>query len=219
MPCGVLKSCGRGRRVNPENVDMAKPEWYYTDNGFTSMQGLEAEHKPIVALARNELTGVCGNIVDLGCGNGVLASKLCAMSKGLIPWGYDINRSAVEHAAILFPRYRRQFVPMDIFEPAVWTSTRHYVLACLMIRRLEDVSGHKAFALLRNIAVHCDRLLLHLSRGWSHANIEMLAAKSGLRLRVSVGHSTGLVSADSLAELTRSIPSVAGVVPEHHARP
>ena len=198
---------------------MAEPEWYYTDNGFTSMHGLEAEHKPIVTLTQNELKGVCGNVIDLGCGNGVLVSKLCAMSKGLTPWGCDINRSALEHAAVLFPRYRHHFIPMDIFDPAVWTPTRRYVLACLMVRRLEDVSRHKAIGLLKNVAVYCDRLLLHLSRGWSDSNIETLAAKSGLKLRVSVEDSTGLVSTNSLAELTRSMGPVATMASQHDAHP
>jgi hypothetical protein len=177
---------------------MAQPEWYYTDNGFTSMQGLEAEHKPILALARNELKDICGNVIDLGCGNGVLVSKLCAISKGLIPWGCDINRGALEHAAVLFPRYRHQFIPLDIYDQAVWTPARRYVLACLMVRRLEDVSRHKAIGLLKNIAVCCDRLLLHLSRGWSNSNIDALAAKSGLKLQASIENSTGLVSKAAL---------------------
>ena len=185
-PAHALLSDSPGFQRGLENLIELKapqPDWHHLDNGFSSRYGMDAQHEPIVALARRELAGVSGNVLDLGCGNGILLEKICRDRDGLIPWGCDTRTGVLEHAAAILPRFAGNFVQRNLFDPELWQSGRRYALAILMVGRLEEARGPKAEALLASIAAHCDRLLLYQSRGWSKENLETLAERSGLRVR------------------------------------
>ena len=54
--------------------------------------------KPIVALAMAVLAGTSGNILDLGCGNGMLLKKIHEASPATVSFGIDVAPSRIEHA-------------------------------------------------------------------------------------------------------------------------
>ncbi len=58
-------------------VEPRAPErsWFYLDNKFSSLEAMSELHRPIVALARQKLNGLTGNVLDLGCGNGAPARE------------------------------------------------------------------------------------------------------------------------------------------------
>src|SRR5690349_9631667 len=109
------------------------PEWYYSDNGFPSVEDMHDAHKPIVALATAVLSGTGGSILDLGCGNGMLLKKIHEANSASVPFGIDVAPSRIEHARELNPRFAANFVSGDMFDSdRVWPDGRRYALAILM---------------------------------------------------------------------------------------
>lgn len=97
------------------------PSWYHLDNGFDSRQTMERMHGPIVAWVEG-LSLDRGNVIDLGCGNGALLKKICAQNPGLIPFGVDLKRSAIDHARLLHPGNEGNFWAGNLFDPRAWGS-------------------------------------------------------------------------------------------------
>lgn len=173
-------------------------EWYYLDNGFSSRSGMKSQHRPIVELGREQLDGVNGNVIDLGCGNAALLAKICEDRPGLVPWGCDVCSEALEHARVLLPEFAGNFLLSDMFDPELWTSGRHYALTILMAGRLKDAHAMAAQALLSNIARHSNRVLLYLSREWRDESLETFAQSFSLCLPCIVDGLCGIVAPKSL---------------------
>src|SRR5437868_6272896 len=74
------------------------PAWYYSDNGFPSVEEMDDAHQPIVALATAVLSGTGGNILDLGCGNGILLKKIHEAQPTSVPFGIDVTPSRIGQA-------------------------------------------------------------------------------------------------------------------------
>lgn len=170
-----------------------QPDWYHCDNGFSSRHVMDAQQKPIVELARKHLTGVRGNIIDLGCGNGALLKKICDGAEGLIPFGVDMSASVLENAHKLMPEFARNFFHRDLFDPDLWPGTQRYALAILMVGRLHEVPEEKSAKLLAAISAFCERLLVYVYPGWSKEDLQSLAEGSGLHLGESSGRTAAIV--------------------------
>ena len=54
------------------------------------------------------------NIVDLGCGNGALLYKLNRLRNKLLPYGCDINETAIKHSKIIHSDFYSNFQSADI---------------------------------------------------------------------------------------------------------
>src|SRR5690348_3810470 len=94
---------------------MKSADWYYLDNGFPSLQAMDGCHGPIFTVARETIGQSIGNVMDLGCGNGVLISRICAGHVGLVPYGVDCDPKCIEHARRLWPKDQSNFIVADLF--------------------------------------------------------------------------------------------------------
>jgi hypothetical protein len=176
-------------------VDLtSRPDWYHVDNGFTSRLAMDAQHGPLVDLARACLVGVPGRVFDLGCGNGALLKKICRDREDLFPYGVDSNVVAVEHARHLLPQFIQNFERRDIFDPLIWTGNKRYALAILMAGKLTQVSSSKATALLTCLAAKCDSLLLYVYPSWNGKSLETIIRQLGLRFERSIAGVAGIVA-------------------------
>jgi len=180
-----------------------RPDWYHADNGFTSRYAMDAQHGPLVDVARDCLAGVRGHVLDLGCGNGVLLGKICKDRDDLVPCGVDSNGVVLEHARQLFPQSAQNFKRRDIFDPVIWFGHRRYALAILMAGRLKEGVASKATALLACLAAHCDRLLLYVYPDWNGESLEKIVRHSGLWFDYSIVGVVGIVASSLRAERLR----------------
>jgi hypothetical protein len=168
-----------------------RPGWYHTDNGFTSYHAMHALHRPLVALARDELTDVAGHIIDLGCGNGALLEKICRERDRLTPHGIDVNPQAVDHTREILPGFTENFRCGDFFATDIWAAAdRSYAMAILMIGRLLEVPHADAQRLLEVLAKKAERLLMYMYPGYSDDDFEPLVTRLGLTIvrRADVGN-------------------------------
>jgi hypothetical protein len=168
--------------------DEVVPTWRYADNGFSSEAAMHALHEPIVKLARRALAYESGNVLDLGCGNGMLLAKVCGGRSDLVPYGVDSNGVALDNARRLLAQYAGNFVRGDLFDTDVWdTGNRRYALALLMLGRLLEVPLERRTRVL-------DRLqsssLLVLGYAYPDSGEEPLAAMAkqlGLKVEENCG--------------------------------
>jgi len=172
-------------------------EWYYADNGFRSRDGMDSEHEPVLKLASAILARQAGNVLDLGCGNGVLLKKLGLCNLNLSLWGVDKSKSAIAHARLLIPQFAANFVCSDIFDDCgAWSENREFELVILMLGRLREVPGPRAKKLLRRIEESAKHLLVYAYDAVLHqsGSLDELARKTGVALYDGhLGDNVGMV--------------------------
>jgi SAM-dependent methyltransferase len=160
-------------------------EWYYLDNGFRSGPDMDKEHEPILRLAAETLAHLTGNVLDLGCGNGVLLKKICHSNYDLVPWGVDRSRDAIAHARLLTPRYADHFILSNIFHDcAVWSNDLRFEFVILMLGRIAEAPPALAEKLLRRIKGSATNLLVYAYDAvlHQHRSLDDLARKTGVSL-------------------------------------
>ncbi len=181
----LIESRGSRRGLkNSISLDKKKPTWYATDNGFRSEQDMKIAHRPIIELAGSILAGQQGNIVDLGCGNGLLLKSICGANPRITPFGIDRELESIEHANLLFPDLQKNFVAGDMFMYKQLWASRRYDCAILMAGRLLAVKSDMARTLKRNIQLRCNRLLVYAYSDSieRHGDLQTIAKKTGLKL-------------------------------------
>jgi hypothetical protein len=174
-----------GRTVSFPDGSLDEPfrnlEWYHADNGFSSKEGMDLLHEPIERLAEATLRQATGNVLDLGCGNGVLLKKICRSNGNLIPWGVDISSANIAHAQLLTSGFSDNFVVSDIFDDCgAWSENRQFQLVILSLVRLTEVDEGKAERLMRRIGEHARNLLVYAYDG--DGSLEKLARKTRVTL-------------------------------------
>jgi len=176
---------------NQEKVTQQLSDCYFRDNGFSSLATLEKCHSHIVKLAKRHLSGLEGNILDLGCGNGLLLKRVCAGGGNLVPYGVDVNGESLEHARELNfgpANFRRA----NIFDSDIWTIGSRYVLSFLSLQRLLEVTRKQSDDLLAAIQKHCDKLIVYCYPQKSVSDIEDMASRLGLQVTDIEGGIAGL---------------------------
>ena len=187
----------RGFRRGFHHITQAMAEsplqtWHHADNGFPSAEAMRHLHEPIVALARGALEGVKGNVLDLGCGNGMLLARICEGRSTLVPYGVDVSGLAVEHAHLILPHFTENVVRGDLFDLELWGSaSRRYVLTLLMLGRLREVPKDKALRMLTRLRSISDRVLAYAYPYWGGQALEAIAGDFGLELQIPVSKSGG----------------------------
>jgi hypothetical protein len=170
---------------NPIRDVKTRPDWYFTDNGFTSRFTMQRAHEPIAELATAVLAGRSGTVLDLGSGNGALLEGICEGNDGIIPFGVDADADKIAHACELLPHYSDNFFVDDIFDiDEIWRNGRCYSVVVLMPGRLVEVSRARADSLRRRIKTHSSSLIVHAYGDWltKYGDLNGLANKAGLRL-------------------------------------
>jgi len=159
--------------------------WYAQDNGFPSRAVMDEAHHPLVALARVTLAGQGGAVLDLGCGNAVLLSKLYADNAALIPFGVDNVAAHIAHAREVLPDFAANLVEDDLFAAdMLWPPDRRYALVILMPGRFLEVDAARAASLKARLQQHVERILVYAYGDWltRYGNLQGLAQAAGLTL-------------------------------------
>ena len=160
----------------------ARPDWYHRDNGFSSRHGMDLAHERLVTTARSALDGRAGAVLDLGCGNGALLSKIVAGRADLEPHGIDREAHSIAHARELQPTFADNFVQADLFDTATWAEERRYALALVMVGRLLEVPMPTAQQMLAVLRSRCDVVVLYVYPGYSEHPLADMARDLGLRI-------------------------------------
>jgi len=158
--------------------------WYASDNGFSTVAGMDAAHAPLVAAAGPALAEKPGLVLDLGCGNGALLKKLHQTHPAVVPVGIDVDAERIAHARQLLPQFAEHVVAGNLFDvDALWPEGRRYALAVLMPGRLLEVTPDRAAWLRARLASHCDRILIYnYHDSWlaRYGSLQSLATAAGL---------------------------------------
>jgi SAM-dependent methyltransferase len=120
-------------------------------NGFASEDVMDRYHEPLVAVARSSMPTSGGGVIDLGCGTGILLSKICS-GNAAIPFGIDANPVVIAHARERLRSESANFFVGDLFDTALWDADqRHYALALIMLGRLGEAPHDVAEALMTRL--------------------------------------------------------------------
>jgi hypothetical protein len=185
----------RGVQNNIMRPAQQRP-WYYTDNGFCSLEAMERLHQPIVALAHRQVRGAKGKVLDLGCGNGALLAKICNINAALVPVGVDFNKKALEHARELLPVFKTNFIEGDLFDNQLWAG-QSYVLTLLMIGRLLEAEESRARKLISSAIDVSTNLLIYVYPNGTARSLHAIADRLGINLGESCGELASLASCSS----------------------
>jgi len=169
------------------------PDWYATDNGFSTRFAMDSAHRPILDLAFATLPTMGGTVIDLGCGNGALLQKLCNAANGaLIPYGIELEGDRFAHIATLLPQFGENFVCGSLFEAQkLWQNGKYYDLALLMPGRLLEVESHQAEWLRQKLRQHCKHVLIYAYGDWLTRYSNLLGLATQAQLRVLEPNQTG----------------------------
>jgi SAM-dependent methyltransferase len=153
----------------------------HTDNGFATRAAMEAAHRPIVDLAVAALAGRRGQVVDLGCGNGVLVRRVCAAALGLVPVGIDADPERIAHARELAPSHSADFVVGDLCDADRLLPGARFALALLQPGRLLEVDGAAAKRLRAWLRRRCPTVVLYAYPDTlaAHGGLAALARRAG----------------------------------------
>jgi hypothetical protein len=117
-------------------------EWL--DNGFNSKTAMEEAHNWLLSIMPPMPSGM--HILDLGCGNGLLLEKLCALSTDSVPHGIDIDPARVLRAA-----QRLHWGFFDAANISAMTWDKEYDLIVFMPGRLSEMKPEEAAAVLAKL--------------------------------------------------------------------
>jgi hypothetical protein len=158
--------------------------WYYTDNGFASESAMNFAHEPIVQVVREAMDKTHNDIVDLGCGNGVLLKKIIS-GFNICPYGIDSNPTRIRHARELLPRFAKNFVVGDIHESEkAWGIDKGFSIVLIMPGRLLEIDMNARANLLQFLKNRCQTIIVYAYGDWLQKfdNVDRLAGNVGLSL-------------------------------------
>ena len=157
------------------------PAWLADDNGFTSEIAMNMAHTQLLEVAKDVLPDA-ETILDLGCGNGALLSRLLRKAPKASPFGIDSNATAIEHSYELFRKFSSHFVHGDLFDnESLWEDGRHYSLALIMPGRIIEQHRDKSERMLKRLAEQCDNVLAYAYGDWikRYGTLALLAEAAG----------------------------------------
>lgn len=172
-------------KVNQSEFLVDYEEWCHMDNGFSSLEAMEAAHQPIIKLALSIIGENPAKIVDLGCGNGALLKKLTRINGNIIPYGIDCNSARIQHARKLHPEFVDNFIIGDMFEcDSAWSEKHRFSIAILMVGRLLEVNGCRHRMLRKFLTERVNYILVYAYGDWLNGveGLKGLAKKGGLVL-------------------------------------
>lgn len=184
--------------VNPittsdEGQPYVHAPWYPRDNGFATRYAMDRSHAPVVELVKRLLaevpvSGDRTRVVDLGCGNGALARKICMLSPALTPGGIDRDPDKIAHARLLNPNAPdRAFLVGDLFDGVGPDPDRDgdAYLTILMLGRLVEVPEAVAQNFLNRLCRSTRHLLVYAYDDYvrQFGSLSEMAASVGLVLQ------------------------------------
>lgn len=186
-----------------DNPIVSRPEtesWYFKDNQFTSIQGMNDAHEAIIQVSKRILTGGVARVLDLGCGNGALLKRLGEMPLSIEPYGVDLNAHAIDHAKQLHPAFSKNFIAGDMFKcEEIWDNDMQYDIIVIMPGRLLEIGPTTAKSLVERLAHHSRFVLAYAYGDWltKFGKLEALCSSVGLRM-VAMQDGLGLDERDTI---------------------
>ena len=123
----------------------------WAQNGFSSLEAMEAAHQTVVAFFRDQGVSKHDRLVDLGCGNGILANMLSDWTTGV---------EVLEERAKAAKRRLRTVMQMSIIE---WmrSDPGDYDVVLLMPGRLLEMNREDRTFAIRWLRNHAKRVVLY----------------------------------------------------------
>lgn len=136
----------------------------WEENGFRYKEAMDHFHEVVIDAIGDMKYVPKGNVLDLGCGNGVLLSRVVNNRNDLIPHGVEMDRQRCMSAATTV--HWGIFTMGDIFDLTTWQED-YYSLVLLMPGRLLETLPRKAETLRKQLYEKTDLLLINLTCDWT----------------------------------------------------
>lgn len=136
----------------------------WEENGFSNKEAMDHFHQVILDAVGDMKYIPGGNVLDLGCGNGVLLGRVVGDRTDLLPYGVEINRQRCMSAATTI--HWGIFTMGDIFDFKTWNEN-HYSMILLMPGRLLETTQAKRNEMRKQLHEKTDLLLINLTADWT----------------------------------------------------
>jgi hypothetical protein len=176
----ILKSPVTLSQAAVVEKDLSNMESWYRDNGFASRKFMDKSHSVIMDYLCDNFADLQGDVLDLGCGNGVLLGKIFKKNPEIIPHGVDVNSEAIQRAKRLLPPFSDNFNA----DKYLFSEEKKYRLAILMPGRLAQVGSDMRNAYITRLSEQCDNVLVYLYPDWAESEVSLESALGKLKLPV-----------------------------------
>ena len=151
----------------------------WEENGFSNKDAMDHFHQVILDAIGDMKYIPGGNVLDLGCGNGVLLGRVVGDRFDLIPHGVEMDRQRCMSAATNI--HWGIFTMGSIFELNTWNEDM-YSLVLLMPGRLLETTRATAEQVRKQLYEKTDLVLINLTCDWTqqYGSIENIMKVSGL---------------------------------------
>ncbi len=171
----------------------------YRDNGFTTNYAMERAHSPLVQecnLLLSKLNNGKQNVLDLGCGNGMLLRKIAILNSDVAIAGIDCDSHKIERAIDLNHGYKSTFISGNMFD--IDMLEHHFgsrIGVCIiMLGRLTEVTSESAVRLLDWIGESAEKVLVYAYNDYLRNGTSLNSLADTLEIQLGTVTDTDSVS-------------------------
>jgi SAM-dependent methyltransferase len=142
--------------ADSKSFKTALTSYTFSDNGFSTLQAMEQSHDALLTALKS--LAPPKNVLDLGCGNGLLLEKICRLFPGAVPHGVELDTTRAMRAYDLLQGLGGFVYPGSLYDLSLWDKS--YDLNVFMPGRIapaeiKDETKVKAIVeQLRKIPIH-----------------------------------------------------------------
>lgn len=136
----------------------------WEENGFNNKDAMDHFHQVILDAIGNMKYIPAGDVLDLGCGNGILLGRIVGDRIDLIPHGVEINRQRCMSAATTI--HWGVFTMGSIYDLTTWNQPAYSMIA-LMPGRLLETTNTDSAEVRKQLYEKTDLLLINLTSDWT----------------------------------------------------
>lgn len=186
-------------------------------DGFSTVEGRNTAHRPIVEHVARLLDNGAASVLDLGCGGGALLAGICERHQGVRPIGVEIDVERAARARARLGPLGGDVVGADMFDVGSWADLawgRHRVdVALLMPGRLLEArsagDAEASAALIDVLGSNVDHVVVYAYGDWltRFGDLEGLVAATGYEVASGSSTANGSPQWRSCADLVLPGPS------------